>query len=72
MDGDDDNEEDPLGFPIQDTDISVHIKNIPPYFLPNFHGMTSKDPKSFLFQFEILCRCYGYLLNTKKLSSFLE
>ena len=33
---DDDNEEDPLGFPIQHTDINVHMKNIPPSFLPNF------------------------------------
>ncbi len=59
MDGDDDNEEYPLGFPIQDTDINVHMKNIPPSFLPNFHGMRSEDPEIFLFEFEILCRSYG-------------
>lgn len=46
MDGDDDNEEDPLGFLIQDTSISVHMKRIPPSFLPNFHGMRSEDPKN--------------------------
>jgi len=63
MDGDDDNEEDPLGFPIQDIDISVHMKNIPPSFISNFHGMRSKDPETFLFEFEILCISYGYLLN---------
>ena len=34
MDVDDDNEEDPLVFPIQDTNGSVHMKNIPPYFIP--------------------------------------
>ena len=39
MDGYDENEEDLIGFPIQDMDISVHMKNIPAYFLPNFHGM---------------------------------
>jgi len=39
MDGDYDNEEDPLGFPIQDTDGSVHMKNIPPSFLPKYHGL---------------------------------
>ena len=60
MDGDDDNEEDPLGFPIQGTDVSVHMKNIPPYFLPNFHGMRREDPEKFLFEFEILCRSYGH------------
>ena len=31
MDGDDDNEEDPFGFPIQETHIKVHINNVPPY-----------------------------------------
>jgi len=44
MDGDGDNEEVPFGFPIQDTVINVHIKNIPPYVLPNFNGMRSKYP----------------------------
>lgn len=39
MDGDDDNEEDPLEFPIQDTDVNVHMKNIPPSFLAKFHGL---------------------------------
>ena len=60
IDGDDDNEEAPLGFPIQDNDVSGHMKNIPPSFLPNFHGMRSDDPKAFIFEFEILYRCYGY------------
>lgn len=44
MGGDDDNEEYPLGFPIQDTDGSVHMKNIPLSFLPKFHGLRSEDP----------------------------
>ena len=71
IDGDDDNEEDPLGFSIQDIDGSMHMKNIgPPYFLPKFHGLWSKDPKTFLFKFEIIFRSYGYLLNTQKLRFF--
>ena len=49
MDGYDDNEEDLIWFPIQDMDISVPMKNIPPYFLPNFHGMRTKDQETFLF-----------------------
>jgi len=32
IDGDDDNEEDLIRFPIEDTDGSVHMKNIPPSF----------------------------------------
>jgi len=51
MDGDDENEEDPLGFLIQDTDVGVHMKNIPPYFLPNLHDMRSENPQTFLFEF---------------------
>jgi len=58
MDGDDNNEEDPLGFPIQYTNVVVHMKNIPPSFLPNFHGMRSEDPETFLFEFQIVCRSY--------------
>ena len=65
MVGDDNNEEDPLGFPIQYIDISVDMKNIPPYFLPNYHGIRSNDLETFLFEFEMLCISYGYLLNTK-------
>ena len=71
MDGYDDNEEDLIGFPIQDMDISVHMKNIPPSFLPNFHGMRIEDLETFLFEFEILCRPYGYLSHTQKLRFFL-
>ena len=68
---DDENEEDPLGFPIQDIDVSVHMKNISPYFLPNIHGLRSEDPKTLLFEFEIVCRYYSYLLITQKLRLFL-
>ena len=70
MDGYDDNEEDLIGFPIQDMDISVHMKNIPPSFLPKFHGMRTDDPETFLFEFEILCTSYGYLSHTQKLRFF--
>lgn len=36
------------------------------------HGMRSYDPETLLFEFEIPCRYYGYLLNTQKLRLFLE
>ena len=70
MDGYDDNEEDLIGFLIQDMDISVPMKNIPPYFLPNFLGMRTEDLEKSLFEFEILCRYYGYLSHTQKLRLF--
>lgn len=72
MDGEDDNEEDHFGFPIQETNFNVHMKNIPPSVLPNFKGMRSKDPETFLFEFEIISRSYGYSLHTQKLNLFLE
>ena len=68
MDGYDDNEEDPLGFPIQDTNVNVNMKRIPPYFLPKFHGMRTEDVETFLFEFEILCRSYSYLSHSQKIS----
>ena len=46
------------------------MKNIPPSILPNFYGMTSEDPNSFLFEFDILCRTYGYTDDTHKLRLF--
>ena len=46
------------------------MKNIPPSILPNFYGMTSEDPDSFLFEFDILCRTYGYTDDTHKLHLF--
>jgi len=47
------------------------MKNIRPYFLPNFYGLRSEDPETFLFEFEIICRSYGYLFKTQKLRLFL-
>jgi len=70
MDRDDDNEEDPFGFPIEETNVNVHMKNIPPSILPNFKGMRSEDSEMFLFEFEIICRSYGYSLHIKNLNLF--
>ena len=70
MDEDDENEEDPFGFPIQEIDVNGHMKSIPPYVLPNFKGMRSEDPETFLFEFEIICRSYGYSLHMQKLNLF--
>ena len=47
------------------------MKNIPPSILPNFYGMNFEDPNSFLFEFYILCRTYGYTNDTHKLLLFL-
>ena len=46
------------------------MKNISPCILPNFHGIRSEDPETFLFEFEILCRSYDYLHDAQKLKLF--
>eukprot|EP00253_Pinus_taeda_P024888 PITA_24888 len=46
------------------------MKNIPPSVLPNFYGMASEDPDSFLFKFDIVCRTYGYTDDAHRLRLF--
>jgi hypothetical protein len=65
------NEIETFGFPILDIDKDVAMKNISLSSLPNFQGMSKKDPNSFLFEFDILCRSYNYTDNAKKLKLFL-
>ena len=47
------------------------MKNISPSILPNFHRKRNKDPETFLFEFEVLCRSYDYLYDAQKLKLFL-
>ena len=52
-------EESTFKFPIQEPGENnyeeIKMKNIPPSVLPNFYGMASEDPDSFLFEFDIIC-----------------
>ena len=81
----DENEEDPepeepqqesdqtevtFGFSILDSTRDIPMKNIPPLALPHIHGMSFEDPDSFLFEFDILCRSYNYILDAQKLKLF--
>ena len=52
-------------FPIRNprSTITHQMKNIPHSALPNFHGMASEDPDTFLFEFDVLCRSYDYVTN---------
>ena len=59
-----------FGFPILDSMGDTPMKNIPPSALPHFHGMSSEDLDSFLFEFDILCRNYNYILDAQKLKLF--
>jgi hypothetical protein len=46
------------------------MKNIPPSVLPNFFGLITEDPDSFMFEFDIVCRTYGYTSDAQKLRLF--
>ena len=63
-----------FGFPIYDIPSTfgreVKMKNIPPSILPNLYGTSTKDPDDFLFEFDVLCRTYGYTDDTEKLRLF--
>ena len=63
-----------FGFPIVDTSAilgeEVKMKNIPPSVLPNFYGMSTEDLDAFMFEFDILCRTYGYTDDIHKLRLF--
>jgi len=41
------------------------------YHLPSFfHSFRNEDPKTFLFEFEVLCRSYDYILDPQKFKLF--
>jgi hypothetical protein len=64
------NEIETFGFPVLDMAKDVAMKNIPLSSLLHFRGMSTEDPDSFLFEFDILCRRYNYIDNAKKLKLF--
>jgi len=41
-------------FPIRQTNGDARMKNISPYSLPHFHGLTSEDLDNFLFEFFVI------------------
>jgi len=46
------------------------MKNISPSTLPHFHGLTTEDPDTILFEFFVLCRTYDYAEDQQKLKLF--
>ena len=57
-------------FPIRETNGDTKMKNISPSALPHFHGLTTEDPNTFLFEFAVLCRTYDYAKDEQKLKLF--
>ena len=46
------------------------MKPIPLTTLPNFHGLSSEDPDTFLFEFDVVYQGYAYVSDAKKLNIF--
>ena len=46
------------------------MKNIHLSSLPTFHGLTSEDPDTFLFEYDILCCSCDYFLDAQELNIF--
>ena len=57
-------------FPIPPQQGNQNLKNISIVALPKFYGLITEDPKTFLFEFDILCRSYGYTTNSHNLKLF--
>jgi len=47
-------------FPIHDSDDMTRMKTNPASTFPNFRGMASEYPYTFVFEFDVLCRSYDY------------
>jgi hypothetical protein len=45
-------------FPIWETNGETKMKNINLSTLPHSHGLISKDPNTFLFEFPAVCKTY--------------
>ena len=59
-----------LQYPIVDIAANAPMKEIPLQHIPTFHGLTSKDPDAYLFEFYVLCRGYDYTTDPQKLKLF--
>ena len=59
-------------FPNRETNGDTKMKNISPCTLPHFHGLTTEDPDTFLFEFVVICQTYDYTNAEKKLKWFLS
>lgn len=46
------------------------MKYINPYVLQSFHGLTTKHPDTFMFEFCLVCRMYDYITDEKNLNLF--
>ena len=57
-------------FPIRETNGDTKIKNISPSTLPHFHGLTTEDRDTFLFEFVVSCQTSDHAEDEQKLKLF--
>jgi len=57
-------------FPIRETNADNKMKNVSPSSQPHFHGLTTEDPDTFLFEFDFICQTYDYTDDERKLKLF--
>ena len=57
-------------FPIWETNGDTKMKNISPSALPHFHGLTTEDPNTSLFEFVVICQTYDDAEDEQKLKLF--
>lgn len=58
-------------FPIKDPGGVAQMHYIPPFVLPNFHGLENEYPNTFLFEFEVLVEDMIIILMLKSSKCFL-
>ena len=59
-----------IDFPIGSIAGDAPMGPIPLTTLPSFHGISSEDPATFLYEFDIFCQGYDYMTNAEKLKIF--
>ena len=57
-------------FPIRYPYEEAPMKNIPHSTLPNFYGLPSEDLDTFLFEFDVLCCSYEYIIDAQNVKLF--
>ena len=57
-------------FHIHETNGDTKRNTISPSVLPHFHGLTTEDPDTFLFEFVVIFQTYDYAEDEKKLKLF--
>jgi len=59
-----------IEFPIGEIRGDATMKTITLTTLPNFHGLSSEDHDTFLFEFNVVCRGYDYVSYAQKMKRF--